>query len=39
MSLQKYPAQSIEDRIVNLWPIDLSGIDRRRLGLARTSLS
>ena len=31
MSLQTYPAQRIEDRIVNLRPIDLSGIDRRRL--------
>ena len=39
MSLQTCPAQSIEDRIVNLWPIDLSGIDRRRLELARKSLS
>jgi hypothetical protein len=36
MSLQKYPSQSIEDRIVNLRPIDLSGIGRRRL--ARMSL-
>ena len=37
MSLQTYLAKSIEDRIVNLRPVDLSGFDRRRL--ARTSLS
>jgi hypothetical protein len=31
MSLQTYPAQSIDHRIVNLRPIVLSGIDRRQL--------
>jgi AraC family transcriptional regulator len=37
MSLQTYSTESTGDRVIDLRPIDLSGIDRRRLGRSKVA--